>query len=83
LTSTITGGLTCSLGYDDLYYDTDRTTLFDVLDFDQMESVNNIIVEHEEFDILPRARSLRTTEYPDAAGSAKEPRATGDDSRRT
>jgi len=52
------GGLTCSLGYDDLYYDTDRTTLFDVLDFDQMESVNNIIVEHEEFDILPASEKL-------------------------
>jgi len=52
------GGLTCSLGYDDLYYDTDRTTLFDVLDFDQMESVNDIIVEHEEFDILPASEKL-------------------------
>ncbi len=55
------GGLTCSLGYNDLYYDTDRTTLFDVLDFDQMESVNDIIVEHGEFDILPRVRNSRTT----------------------
>jgi len=36
------GGLTtCSLGYDDLYYDATATTLFDVSDFDQMESVNN------------------------------------------
>ncbi len=52
------GGLTCSLGYNDLYYDTDRTTLFDVLDFDQMESVNDIIVEHEEFDILPASEKL-------------------------
>ena len=52
------GGLTCSLGYSDLYYDTDRTTLFDVLDFDQMESVNDIIVEHEEFDILPASEKL-------------------------
>ncbi|MFC7326094.1 ParA family protein [Halorubrum rutilum] len=52
------GGLTCSLGYNDLYYDTDRTTLFDVLDFDQMESVNDLIVEHEEFDILPASEKL-------------------------
>ena len=52
------GGLTCSLGYDELYYDTERTTLFDVLDFDQMESVNDIIVEHEEFDILPASEKL-------------------------
>lgn len=52
------GGLTCSLGYSDLYYDTDRTTLFDVLDFDQMESVNEILVEHEEFDILPASEKL-------------------------
>lgn len=52
------GGLTCSLGYSDLYYDTDRTTLFDVLDFDQMESVNDIIIEHEEFDILPASEKL-------------------------
>jgi chromosome partitioning protein len=52
------GGLTCSLGYDKLYYDTDRTTLFDVFDFDQMESVNNIIVEHEEFDIIPASEKL-------------------------
>lgn len=52
------GGLTCSLGYSDLYYDTDRTTLFDVLDFDQMESVNDVIVEHEEFDILPASEKL-------------------------
>jgi chromosome partitioning protein len=52
------GGLTCSLGYEELYYDTDRTTLFDVLDFDQMESVNGIIVEHEEFDILPASEKL-------------------------
>jgi chromosome partitioning protein len=41
------GGLTCSLGYSDLYYDTD-----------QMESVNDIIVEHEEFDILPASEKL-------------------------
>ncbi len=52
------GGLTCSLGYNDLYYDTDRTTLFDVLDFDQMEAVNDVIVEHEEFDILPASEKL-------------------------
>ncbi|MDL5363855.1 ParA family protein [Halalkalicoccus sp. NIPERK01] len=52
------GGLTCSLDYNDLYYDTDRTTLFDVLDFEQMESVNDIIVEHEEFDILPASEKL-------------------------
>lgn len=52
------GGLTCSLDYSELYYDTDRTTLFDVLDFDQMESVNDIIVEHEEFDILPASEKL-------------------------
>jgi len=52
------GGLTCSLGYSDLYYNTDRTTLFDVLDFDQMNSVNDIIVEHEEFDILPASEKL-------------------------
>jgi len=52
------GGLTCSLGYDELYYDTERTTLFDVLDFDQMESVNDILVEHEEFDILPASEKL-------------------------
>lgn len=52
------GGLTCSLGYSDLYYETDRTTLFDVLDFEQMESVNDIIVEHEEFDILPASEKL-------------------------
>lgn len=52
------GGLTCSLGYNELYYDTDRTTLFDVLDFDQMEAVNDIVVEHEEFDILPAGEKL-------------------------
>ncbi len=52
------GGLTCSLGYSDQYYDTERTTLFDVLDFDQMESVNDIIVEHEEFDIIPASEKL-------------------------
>ncbi|MCH7659087.1 MAG: ParA family protein [Euryarchaeota archaeon] len=52
------GGLTCSLDYSELYYDTNRTTLFDVLDFDQMESVNDIIVEHEEFDILPASEKL-------------------------
>jgi len=52
------GGLTCSLGYNELYYDTDRTTLFDVLDFDQMESVNDLILEHEEFDILPASEKL-------------------------
>lgn len=52
------GGLTCSLGYSDLYYDTDRTTLFDVLDFDQMDLVNDILVEHEEFDILPASEKL-------------------------
>lgn len=52
------GGLTCSLGYNDLYYDTDRTTLFDVLDFDQMESVNDIIVEHDEFDIITASEKL-------------------------
>ena len=52
------GGLTCSLDYRELYYDTNRTTLFDVLDFDQMESVNDIIVEHEEFDILPASEKL-------------------------
>lgn len=52
------GGLTCSLGYSNLYYDTDRTTLFDVLDFDQMDSVNDILVEHEEFDILPASEKL-------------------------
>ena len=52
------GGLTCSLGYDELYYDTDRTTLFDVLDFDQMEAVNDIVVGHEEFDILPASEKL-------------------------
>jgi chromosome partitioning protein len=52
------GGLTCSLGYDDLYYDTDRTTLFDVLDFEQMESVGDVVVEHEEFDILPASEKL-------------------------
>ena len=52
------GGLTCSLGHADLYYDTDRTTLFDVLDFDRMESVNDVIVEHEEFDILPASEKL-------------------------
>jgi chromosome partitioning protein len=52
------GGLTCSLGYSDLYYDTDRTTLFDVLDFDQMNSVNDIITGHEEFDILPASEKL-------------------------
>lgn len=47
------GGLTSALGYSDIYYDTNRTTLFDVLDFDQMELVNEILVEHAEFDILP------------------------------
>lgn len=52
------GGLTCSLGYSNLYYDTDRTTLFDVLDFDQMQSVNDIIIKHEEFDILPASEKL-------------------------
>lgn len=52
------GGLTCSLGYSNLYYDTDRTTFFDVLDFDQMDSVNDILVEHEEFDILPASEKL-------------------------
>jgi chromosome partitioning protein len=52
------GGLTCSLGYEDLYYDTERTTLFDALDFDQMESINDIVVEHEEFDILPASEKL-------------------------
>lgn len=52
------GGLTCSLGYSDLYYDTDRTTLFDVLDFDQMDLVSDILVEHEEFDILPASEKL-------------------------
>jgi chromosome partitioning protein len=52
------GGLTCSLGYSDLYYDTGRTTLFDVLDFEQMEAVNDIVVEHEEFDILPASEKL-------------------------
>ncbi|WP_114578744.1 ParA family protein [Saliphagus sp. LR7] len=52
------GGLTCSLGYSDLYYDTDRTTLFDVLDFDRMESVNDIIVDHTEFDIIPASEKL-------------------------
>jgi len=39
-----------------------------------MESVNNIIVEHEEFDILPASEACEQQEYPDAAGSAKEPR---------
>ncbi|MFC7116416.1 ParA family protein [Natronoarchaeum sp. GCM10025703] len=52
------GGLTCSLGYEDLYYDTERTTLFDVLDFEQMGSINDIVVEHEEFDILPASEKL-------------------------
>jgi len=52
------GGLTCSLGYSDLYYDTDRTTLFDVLDFEQMESVNDLLIEHREFDILPASEKL-------------------------
>ena len=52
------GGLTCSLGYSDMYYDTDQTTLFDVLDFEQMKSVNDIIIEHEEFDILPANEKL-------------------------
>lgn len=52
------GGLTCSLGYNGLYYDTERTTLFDVLDFGQMDSVNDIIVEHDEFDILPASEKL-------------------------
>lgn len=52
------GGLTCSLGYNDYYYDTDRVTLFDVLDFDQMKSVNDIGIEHEEFDILPASEKL-------------------------
>ena len=52
------GGLTCSLGYDDRYYDTDRTTLFDVLDFDRMDEAADIVVEHEEFDILPASEKL-------------------------
>ena len=52
------GGLTCSLGYENLYYDTDRTTLFDVLDFDQMDQASKIIVEHKEFDILPASEKL-------------------------
>jgi chromosome partitioning protein len=52
------GGLTCALGYDDHYYDTDRTTLFDVLDFDQMEEINDIILHHAEFDILPASEKL-------------------------
>lgn len=52
------GGLTCSLGYDELYYDTERTTLFDVLDFERMESVDEIVVEHPEFDILPASEQL-------------------------
>lgn len=47
------GGLTCALGYSDIYYDTNQTTLFDVLDFDQMESVNELLIMHSEFDILP------------------------------
>lgn len=52
------GGLTCSLGYDDHYYDTDRTTLFDVLDFDAMGQVNDIIIEHDEFDLIPASEKL-------------------------
>ena len=52
------GGLTCSLGYNEYYYDTDRMTLFDVLDFDQMETVNEIVIAHDEFDILPASEKL-------------------------
>jgi chromosome partitioning protein len=57
------GGLTCSLGYDELYYDTERTTLFDVLDFDRMEAVTDIVVEHEEFDILPASEKLANNKH--------------------
>jgi chromosome partitioning protein len=52
------GGLTCSLGYTDLYYDEKRLTLFDVLDFDQMEQIDDLVQHHDEFDILPASEKL-------------------------
>lgn len=55
------GGLTCSLGYSELYYHTDRTTLFDVLDFDRMESVNDIVVEQRRSTSATRGSSTSTS----------------------
>lgn len=52
------GGLTCTLGYKDMYYDTDRLTLFDTLDFDQMEQIDELVQNHDEFDILPASEKL-------------------------
>lgn len=52
------GGLTCSMGYREHYENADRDTLFDALDIDSLELINEIIIEHDEFDIIPASEAL-------------------------
>ncbi|MFC6722883.1 ParA family protein [Halobium palmae] len=60
------GGLTTSLGYSDHYFhsedDPDRTTLFDCFDFEKNEKINDIILQHDEFDIVPASEKLAANE---------------------
>ena len=52
------GGLTCAMGYQTLYEDTSRTTLFDCLDMDRLSEINDVIVSHNEFDLIPASENL-------------------------
>lgn len=49
------GGLTNAFGHSETYYDLSReTTMYEVLwDLDRTEQVNDLVLENEEFDLIP------------------------------
>lgn len=52
------GGLTCAMGYQAQYENTERTTLFECLNIDNLSLINDAIISHDEFDILPASENL-------------------------
>lgn len=52
------GGLTCSMGFREKYEMVDRITLFDCLDMDNLSAINDTIVNHDEFDLVPASEAL-------------------------
>lgn len=48
------GGLTNAFGYEDIYFDVDRATPYEILmDVSRADEINDHVLEGEEFDIVP------------------------------
>jgi chromosome partitioning protein len=71
------GSLTANLGYRETYMDADTLSLDELLvDVNKWEQVNELIIEHEEFDVIPANGTYSGTRTPLDSATNSEKRLT-------